>query len=98
MAESWDDIIGKHVLVGMTYVDNEDAVIEQRQMHGTVVRADDEGVYHEVAGSGEEEWLPPHLPVYEEAAEDEHRLRSTGEVVIDPDQLCPSTIGPPEAP
>ena len=48
----------------------------------------------QVAGSGEEEWLPPHLEAYQEAAEGEYRLRSTGEVVVDPDWLCTWTIHP----
>jgi hypothetical protein len=94
MAETWDDVIGKHVLVGITYVDNDDTVIEQRQMHGTIVSANDEAVYIEVAGLEEAQWLPPHLEAYEEAGKGDYRLRTTGEVVTDPDFLSTWTIRP----
>jgi hypothetical protein len=94
VAERWEELIGKHVLAGMTYLDNEENVIEQRQIHGTIISASDEAVWVEVAGSDEPQWLPPHLVAYEEADEGEYRLRSTGEVVIDPDFLCTWTIHP----
>jgi hypothetical protein len=90
----WEEIIGKRVLVGLTYLDNEGAVIEQRQRHGVVVRADDEGVHVRAAESDEEFTLPPDLESFEEAEEGEYRLRQTGEVVINPDLLAVWTITP----
>ncbi len=94
MADGWDEIIGKHVLAGMTYLDNDGAVIEREQKHGVVVGADDEGVYVRVPESGEEFWLPPDLESFEEAERGEYRLRATGEVVTDPDLLATWTIHP----
>jgi hypothetical protein len=92
--DGWDEIIGKHVLVGMTYVDGDGTLIEQRQKHGVVVSADDEAVYIRLAGSGEEFWLPPDLASFQEAEEGEYRLRETGEVVVDPDFVASWTIHP----
>ncbi len=94
MPDDWDEIIGKRVLVGMTYVDNDGEPIEQRQKHGVVVRADDEGVYVRQSGSGEEFWLPPHRASFQEAEKGEYQLRETGEVVVDPDLLATWTIRP----
>ena len=92
--DDWDEIIGKRVLVGMTYVDNDGEPIEQRQKHGVVVRADDEGVYVRQSGSGEEFWLPPHRASFQEAEKGEYQLRETREVVVDPDLLATWTIRP----
>lgn len=87
-------MIGKHVLIGLTYLDNNDEVIRKEQKHGLIVSADDEGVNVRLSKSREEIWLPPHREAYEEAAEGEYRLRATGEVVVDPDLLCKWTVRP----
>jgi hypothetical protein len=94
VATKWDEIVGKHVLVGMTYVDNDGALIEQKQRHGVIVRADDEAVYVRSWKSEDEFWLPPHLESFQEAEAGEYRLRETGEVVTDPDLLATYTIRP----
>jgi hypothetical protein len=94
MPERWYELVGKHVLVGLTYLDNDGSLIEQKQRHGVIVSADDEGVCVRVAESEEELWLPPDLESFQEADEGDYRLRETGEVVSDPDLLVSYTITP----
>jgi hypothetical protein len=90
------ELVGSHVLVGITRVDHGGKVIEQQQFHGHVVRATAaEGVVI-VNESGEEMKLPPDARAFEPAEPGEYRLRSTGEVVVDPDYLATWTITPPE--
>ena len=78
----------------MTYLDTEGTVIDRRQIHGVIVSANDDEVSMQLAGSDEQQWLPPQLEAYQEAEEGEYRLRETGELVVDPDLLCTWTIRP----
>jgi hypothetical protein len=80
-------MVGKHVLVGKTYVRGED-VVEQVQFHGVIEQASERnGFALRRADTGEIEWLPPDMRAFERAEPGEYRLRSTGEVVVDPDIL-----------
>ena len=90
---SWDekfaaDLVSKTLLVGVTYLDAGGSPVEQVQFHGIVVEAD-RGCGVTIICQGEQVGrrftLPPHLEAIEPAEPGEYRLRSTGEVVIDPD-------------
>ena len=86
LAESF---VGKHLLVGVTYLDKNENVKEQKQFHGIISRINDsEGVVIASLESGEEFFLPPDLRNITEAHPGEYRLRSTGEVVVNPDLLA----------
>jgi hypothetical protein len=88
-----ESLVGKTVLVGLTYVNAQHEAAEQRQYHGVIERADErDGFAVRRADTGELEWLPPDLRAFETAAPGEYRLRSTGEVVVDPDLLSTWTI------
>ena len=88
-----ESLVGKTVLVGLTFVNAQDKAVEQRQYHGLIESADErDGFAVRRADTGELEWLPPDLRAFETAAPGEYRLRSTGEVVVDPDLLSTWTI------
>jgi hypothetical protein len=104
----WDDergsaLIGKYVLVGLTFVDHDENVISQAQRHGRILEADaDRGVTvefvaHGLPWNGEVYRLPPDLRAFADAPPGEYRLRSTGEVVVDPDLTATWTIKNPPA-
>ena len=83
-----EDVVGKVVLVGLTYLESEGRLIEQQQFFGTVVSADRRnGILLSLKGhrAGEQYNLPPDTRAIEAASTGEYRLRATGEVVIDPD-------------
>ena len=90
-------LVGKRVLVGLTYLHADETLDEQRQVHGVVTRADESGVAIELPDGGEFT-LPPDLRPYRPAPPGEYRLRSTGEVVVDPDYTAAWTVTrpPPE--
>lgn len=88
----WDELVGKSILVGLTYVDADDQLIRQEQKHGLIVEADESNVTVRLVGSLEEFSVPPDLEAFEPAAEGEYTLRGTGEVVTDPDLLASWTI------
>lgn len=81
-----DRLDGAVVLVGMTYNDPDGQRVEQ--FFGTVVAIDEkEGVTLHLDGSrsGETFRLPPDLRAFHPAKLGSYRLRTTGEVVVDPD-------------
>jgi len=91
-------LVGKYVLIGLTYHDADGRFLEQRQIHGMIVGADAQhGIEVELKGasSGETYRLPPDLRPLQPAAPGEYRLRATGEVVIDPDLLCTWSVTKP---
>jgi hypothetical protein len=91
--EVWDNnlaqrILGKVVLVGLTYLGADGAVSDQQQFFGTAVSADPrKGILLTLSGlrSGEQFNLPPDTRGIDTAAPGEYRLRATGDVVVNPD-------------
>ena len=83
-ALKFSDLPGKVILVGITYYTHDRQFIEQKQYHGTVIRADEAGIVIRKP-DGEEAWLPPDLRSTRPAPPGEYRERSTGEIVENPD-------------
>lgn len=83
-ALSLQDLLGKTILVGVTYYTKENKFIEQKQYWGTVFEANEEHILFRQK-SGEVMILPPDLRSTQPAPKGEYRLRSTGEIVVDPD-------------
>jgi hypothetical protein len=90
----WHDLVGKTILIGLTFADSDGNVVERAQRHGIVEIADPErGIATRLVApgqrwDGELYWLPPNLESLAEAAPGAYRLRSTGETLVDPDLLC----------
>lgn len=81
-------MLGKVVLAGITTLSGDDQTLSQNQYFGTILRiGEDEGVIILRSDTGEEMWLPPALEFYEAAEPGEYHLRSTGQVVINPDYI-----------
>ena len=86
--ELGDQLVGKILLVGVTYNDPMGKLVEQKQMFGEVVVADPaRGICIKLMGgrSGEHYWLPPDTRGIKIAEAGEYRLRETGEIVVNPD-------------
>jgi len=90
-----DSIIGRHILVGLTYLDEDENIKERVQLHGsissisnntiTLDRADGKGIFS-IPFDGELETADP---------ETTYTLESTGEVVKKVDLIVSWTIRPP---
>ena len=88
-------ILGKRLLVGVTYRNLDDEVTGLEQFHGEIIRASrDEGIILRL-NSGEERWVPPDLSRLQQADPGEYKLKGSGEVVVDPDLLSMWTVYPP---
>ena len=99
--ERIDDYLGMTLLIGVTYLDHRDQVIEVKQWHGTITAiSETEGIVVTLAGEGEGEEcrLPPDLSALKWAEPGTYRLRSTGEAVVDPDYFTTWTcrLPPPD--
>jgi hypothetical protein len=90
------ELVGTHLLVGLTHLDHAGNVVRLEQFHGTVIRATvEEGVIL-VDSDGQERYLPLDREAFRPAEPGEYRLRTTGEVVVDPTWLTTWTISPPK--
>jgi hypothetical protein len=91
-----DSLVGKYVLVGLTYLASDGKTVKsQEQYHGRIVSADkDKGIAVACEGkwAGKTLGLPPALAPFRPADPGEYKLRSTGEVVKDPDVLATWSI------
>jgi hypothetical protein len=94
--ERAEEIIGKHILVGITHFGHEDEVLELDQYHGVVVLASiaDGIVIREE--SGEIRTLPPDLSSIRTACSGSYRLKKAGEIVNNPDLMSVWSIYPPK--
>jgi hypothetical protein len=88
-------VIGKHLLVGLTHRSLDDQVMSIEQFHGIIDRVNlQEGLVLNLYGTGKERSLPPDLSRLERADPGQYRLKTTGEVVADPDFTLMWTIYP----
>ena len=81
-----DELIGKLLLVGITYYTSNNEYIEQKQFYGTVTEANESFVCIKQQ-DGTEFTLPADLSSTKRARPGEYKLRSTGEIVTNPDFL-----------
>lgn len=84
ITQNVESFVGKRLLVGIRWT-SKDEVVREEQFHGIILEADHEGLVVERADTGSRVILPPQLIA---AAPGKYRLRSTGEVVCDPDYLA----------
>ena len=88
-----DQFIGKHILIGIQYFETTDdgsegKFISQEQRHGEIIKANPaDGIVVKQA-DGEEFKMPPDLTMLERAPAAEYKMRSTGEVVVNPDYIA----------
>ena len=84
---TFDELIGKVLLVEITYYTHDNEFIEQKQFYGTVTEAN-ENLIRLKQKNGKDFTLPPDLTSTKRARKGEYKLRSTGEIVVDPDFLA----------
>jgi len=89
-----EDLVGRRLLVGITYLDAADQVVEQVEFCGLVLSVDP--LVSIDCGDEEPFTLPPAVDAYDIAGPGEYRLRSTGEVVVDPDFVTIWTVTAPD--
>ena len=98
-AASAPALLGKQVLIALSFCNRDGTPVRQLQLHGTIRRVTREAISVELAGSGEVFALPPDVDAFEVAAPGDYQVPATGAVVVNPDLLTTWTItAPPEDP
>jgi hypothetical protein len=103
-SEKWDEEIARElidclVLVGITYIFPDGSLSEQHQLFGHVVAADPtDGIELRLAGryAGKKYRLPPDTRALRRAPPGQYQLKSTSDVVSNPDYTCAWTIPGPQ--
>ena len=85
-------LIGKILLIGITLLDDEESLLEQIQVYGPIEKIDANGIVIRRNQSGSKFSIPADFEHVSKADPGEYRLRSTGEIVIDPDFLSSWTV------
>lgn len=99
-------LVGKYVIIALDEVDSDGNVLARSELHGRIVGAvESKGVYVELRGrsAGETFTLPPCTESFINAPPGRYRLRSTGELVAQPDLIAHWSVikslpGPGHAP
>lgn len=84
-------LLGKKLLVGITYLDSNGDVDSQQQLHGTVKEVSEkEGILIALEGihDGKEWNMPPNTSSIVKADPGIYKLSVTNEEVENPDYLC----------
>lgn len=82
----FEQIIDKVILIGLTYYTADGVLVERKQYWGTVVESNEKGIAVRL-NNGEILSLPPNLSSTKKAPPGEYRLRTTGELIANPDYL-----------
>ncbi|MBO9557512.1 MAG: hypothetical protein J7515_02865 [Caulobacter sp.] len=102
--QHWDPVfaetlVGKTLLVGLTFLDGDGEVVSREEFWGVVISADEaEGITLDLMNEeGDTFTLPPQTSNISPAEPGDYTLKSTGETVPNPDFVSTWMIhGPPE--
>jgi|APFre7841882724_1041349.scaffolds.fasta_scaffold02844_3 hypothetical protein len=92
-----DSVVGKRLIVGLTFQDEDERLIGNVQYHVRVLRIDqfDGIVVERLDPEGGVFNVPPLVEALEALAPGEYRLNATGELVQDPDYALLVTVTVP---
>ncbi len=91
--KSFESFIGKHILIGLNYIDHGDKLVERQQINGFIVRINEkEGVVIRLYNEQEEIKLPIDFSGFEKAPVGVYHLEPSGEIIHNPDFLATWTI------
>ena len=83
---TFSELAEKTMLIGLSYYTGEGELLERKQCWGTEIEANEKRILVRL-NDGEILGLPPDLSSTRIAPPGEYRLRSTGEIVVNPDYL-----------
>ena len=88
--------IGKHILVGLTYLNKNKTVKEKLQLHGIIKKVSQNTIVFKRADNGENFSIPFDEKIETGQPGAVYKLKSTGEAVENVDFISSWTIHPPE--
>lgn len=89
-------LLYKYVIIGLSYIDKNENVLETVQLHGRVMRINSaEGIVVHREDKQEEYKLPLDFDGFQLAQPGEYKLNMTGEIIVDPDYISSWSIQKP---
>lgn len=86
-------LLYKYVIIGLSYIDKNENVLETVQLHGRVMRINSiEGIVVQREDKQEEYKLPLDFDTFKLAQSGEYKLNTTGEIIVDPDYVSSWSI------
>jgi hypothetical protein len=84
---AFSDVVGKTVMVMITFRDDTGKITGYQQFHGAIINADENvGIVVSTQNNGEIK-LPPQLSALQPAMPGQYRESSSGSVIVDPDYI-----------
>ncbi len=90
--ERFREFRNKTILVGITYLHEDESISHIVQFAGVITNLDSRGLVINKNIDGEEFCVPADDSAIEYASEGKYTLKTTGEVIINPDYLTTWTI------
>jgi hypothetical protein len=88
---TWENLqillIGKVFLIGLSFLDKDDQIIEKYQTHGIVEKLTDNGIFVFKRSDGSIFKMPYHKDSISYADAGEYRAKDTGDIVLNPDYI-----------
>jgi hypothetical protein len=81
-------LTGKRCLIGLRTLDRDGDTIDMTQIHGEILRFTPDRLLIRDLPSGEQRDMPPDTSAFRYAPRGAYRLRSSGQIVADPDAEC----------
>ncbi|MCB0712331.1 MAG: hypothetical protein KDD67_08390 [Ignavibacteriae bacterium] len=81
------DYLNKTVLLGASWVDSANEVVDRRQVFGEIEKIDDQGIYVRLR-NGDLFTMPPYPNALQPAEPGEYTVHSTLEIITNPDFLA----------
>mgnify|MGYP000571717213 CR=1 FL=1 len=85
-------LVGKSVVIGFSYIDQDNKLIKQEQFYGDIINFNEQACVVKIKSTGNEMTLPPVVEAFSEAPKGEYRISEDGEVITDPDLTVAWTI------
>ena len=87
-------LVGRTILVGITYLNKDGSVARQTQYFGTIRAIENMNITIEGDNGSPQPNIPYDVRALSKAARGQYLLRATGEVIEDPDILSTWTVTP----
>ncbi len=85
------DMKGKSIIVGLTYTYVDGTIRNRVQFSGTLEDLDQRGIVI-IKADGSEFTLPPDKDAYQKAPLGEYKMKTTGEIIVNPEFMTTWTI------
>ena len=96
MKNKYAKFLNKSILVGITYLDKDGSELAKKQFHGLIKTINDNTTVIKINSNDEDFSIPTDIRNFEKAEPGIYKLKSTGEMVENPDFVTSWTVTKPK--